>query len=85
MKINRTRFYVCFLGLWMGLFLTSPATAQQVKNTTEFPLQWRLIGRAFFDGGFFMNDRLDLGSSFQVNDLRLGAILNIYDDWEAKI
>lgn len=85
MKINRTRFYVCFLGLWMGLFLTSPATAQQVKNTTESPLQWRLIGRAFFDGGFFMNNRLDLGSSFQVNDLRLGAILNIYEDWEAKI
>lgn len=55
------------------------------KKAEDNALQWRLIGRVFMDGGFFMNDTSSLGNAFMVNDLRLGTVVKIYDDWEAKI
>ena len=44
-----------------------------------------MIGRVFFDGGYFFNDTTDLGSSFQVNDIRLGTQIRFLEHWEAKI
>lgn len=32
-----------------------------------------------------MNDTLGMGHAFQVNDVRLGTVLTILEDWEAKI
>lgn len=72
------------LGLCVVLF-SSTSFAQAEKGVKKPDLQWRLIGRVFFDGGFFMNDHLNLGSSFQVNDVRLGTVLTLFEDWEAKI
>ena len=72
------------LGLCVVLF-SSASFAQAEKGVKKPDLQWRLIGRVFFDGGFFMNDHLNLGSSFQVNDVRLGTVLTLFEDWEAKI
>lgn len=67
-----------------GASLTS-ATAQNQNVSEKNPLQWRLIGRVFFDGGVFMNDTLGWGNAFQVHDVRLGTVVKIFDNWEAKI
>lgn len=47
--------------------------------------EWRLIGRVFFDGGVFVNDKADLGNAFQVNDLRLGTLVHFLDYWNVKL
>ena len=45
-----------------------------------------MIGRVFFlTEGIFFNDTTDLGSSFQVNDIRLGTQIRFLEHWEAKI
>ena len=71
--------------LCAGGTLLKPAMAQNQSVSEKNPLQWRLIGRVFFDGGVFMNDTLGWGNAFQVHDLRLGTVVKIYDNWEAKI
>lgn len=55
-----------------------------VKSKTN-DFEWRLIGRVFFDGGFFLNDTTGLDNSFQVNDIRLGTQIKFLEHWEAKI
>ncbi len=69
----------------VGGVLSNPLSAQQRKESEGNPLQWRLIGRAFFDGGAFMGDTLGWGYAFRVNDVRLGTVVKILNDWEAKI
>lgn len=65
------------------VFFISPLFAQEFRGNGNQDFTWRLIGRVFFDGGFFMNDSVT--SSFQVNDIRLGAQFRFLKDWEAKI
>lgn len=62
-----------------------PLSAQEFVGGGNNAFEWRLIGRVFFDGGVFMNDTVDRGTSFQVNDIRLGTVIRIQDAWEAKI
>lgn len=88
MKRNYQRFILSFLlafVLCVGVACLNPATAQNQTVSEKNPLQWRLIGRVFFDGGVFMNDTLGWGNAFQVNDVRLGTVVKIFDNWEAKI
>lgn len=66
-------------------FIVSFGMAQEAGKGSGKDFEWRLIGRALFDGGGFWCDRADLGNSFQVNDLRLGTRIRFLEDWEAKI
>ena len=61
-----------------------PVCAQGEKSP-EDGFRWKLIGRVFFDGGVFMNDTLDFGHAFHVNDIRLGSVVTIGKGWDAKI
>lgn len=66
------------------LFFTSLSAQDFVKSKTN-DFEWRLIGRVFFDGGAFFNDKTDLGNGFQVNDVRLGTQIRFLENWSAKI
>lgn len=74
-----------FFFLLCSLFTLQAVRAQEFVGGGADNFQWRLIGRVFFDGGVFFHDTTDLGNSFQVNDLRLGAVLRFLENWEAKI
>ncbi len=79
-----------FRALLCSSFLLS-FSASHLLSAQEFVkggangFEWRLLGRVFFDGGYFGGDTTDLGSSFQVNDLRLGTQIRFGGNWEAKI
>lgn len=66
-------------------FFILQVSAQEFVSGTANNFRWRLIGRVFFDGGAFFNDTTHLGNSFQVNDIRLGALIHFLEGWEAKI
>lgn len=81
MKKNLLVLFFCFQSLFF-----IPATAQEyVRGIKPGDFEWKLIGRVFFDGGYFFGDSTSLGNSFQVNDIRLGTQIRFLDDWEAKI
>lgn len=65
------------------LFFSRALFAQSFVQGKNDHFSWRLIGRVFFDGGAFFNDSIQ--SSFQVNDVRLGAQFRFLEHWEAKI
>ncbi len=86
-KISRSfiSFFLLATVFSVGGTLPKQATAQNHNVPKDNPLQWRLIGRVFFDGGIFMNDTLGWDNAFQVHDVRLGTVVKIYDHWEVKI
>lgn len=67
------------------MFLFVPLKAQDfvVSKTNNF--EWRLMGRVFFDGGVFFNDKGGLGNGVQINDLRLGTQILFLQDWNVKM
>ena len=69
----------------LSLFLDGGVSAQKTVKVDNKPLHIRVLGRAFFDAGFFMNDTLSFGNTVQVNDVRLGTIVSFLDNWEAKV
>ena len=78
------RFFLLFSCIFLSSFFISLSAQEFVKGGAN-GFEWRLIGRVFFDGGYFFNDTTDLGSSFQVNDIRLGTQIRFLEHWEAKI
>ena len=76
-------FLLLFFILHSSFFIS--LSAQEFVRGGNNAFEWRLIGRVFFDGGVFFNDTIDRGTSFQVNDVRLGTVVRFMDDWEAKI
>lgn len=67
------------------LLLGALSASAQPEKAANDGFRWKLIGRVFFDGGVFLNDTLDFGNAFHVNDIRLGSVVTIADKWEAKI
>ena len=78
------RFFLLFSCIFLSSFFISLSAQEFVKGGAN-GFEWRLIGHVFFDGGYFFNDTTDLGSSFQVNDIRLGTQIRFLEHWEAKI
>lgn len=72
-----------FLFLFLLAFVRETA-GQELGGKGPDGFRWRLIGRAFFDGGVFLKDTAR-ENSFQINDLRVGTIIHFLDAWEAKI
>ena len=64
-------------------FLSSQLSAQEYVGNGDNGFAWKLIGRVFFDGGVLVNDSTT--TSFQVNDIRLGAQFTFLKNWDAKI
>lgn len=77
----RNKLFLLFFVV--GVFLSPYLTAQDYVGADKEDFQWRLIGRVFFDGGVIWDDSVT--TSFQVNDIRLGARFLFLEDWEAKI
>lgn len=73
----------CALLISILLCSASQSSAQSMVGGQNDNFSWRLSGRVFFDGGFIFNDSVT--SSFQVNDIRLGAQLHFMKNWDAKI
>ena len=84
MKTYRN-FYLLGFVLFLVSGLLRPAYSQVLVKEGPKGFECQLIGRVFFDGGYFINDPQDLKNSFQVNDVRLGARIRFLEDWEAKI
>lgn len=79
------KFYLFTFFILHSSFFMSRVVAQEFVKSGANGFEWRLIGRVFFDGGFFFNDTTDLRNSFQVNDIRLGTQIKFLKNWEAKI
>lgn len=77
--------YTLLLFLVFQVLFFIPLKAQDfvVSKTNNF--EWRLMGRALFDGGVFFNDNAGLGNGFQVNDLRLGTQIRFLQNWNVKL
>lgn len=86
LRLKRNRFiavsFLCGFFILHSSFFPSLAAQDFVRGGAG-GIEWRLIGRVFFDGGLFTGDSLT--SSFQVNDVRLGALVRFQEHWEAKI
>ena len=70
MKTYRN-FYLLGFVLFLVSGLLRPAYSQVLVKEGPKGFECQLIGRVFFDGGYFINDPQDLKNSFQVNDVRL--------------
>ena len=63
--------------LLMGILFTGKTlTAQNFVVDEKESFRWKLIGRAFFDAGIISRD--SVATSFQIDDLRLGAYLHFF-------
>ena len=65
------------------LFAGKTLTAQNFVVDEKESFRWKLIGRAFFDAGIISRD--SVATSFQIDDLRLGAYLHFLKHWTGKI
>lgn len=82
-SISASRLFASVLLLAVLFCRVPQASAQRMVGSESDNFSWRLIGRVFFDGGFVSNDSVT--SSFQVNDIRLGAQMHFLKNWDAKI
>lgn len=73
----------------LGLVLLSaflmPCFGQEFVTTKNKDFEWRVIGRALFDGGVFFSDSTDLGNAVKISDLRLGVVTRFLEHWTGKI
>lgn len=72
------------LFLFQCFFFISLQAQNFVVSETD-NIEWRLMGRVFFDGGVFFNDKGDLGNGVQINDLRLGTQIRFLQHWNVKM
>lgn len=59
--------------------------AQGFVKSEKENFEWRVIGRAMFDGGVFFSDSTKLGNGVVINDLRLGAVVRFLKHWEGRV
>lgn len=73
--------------LFVLIFLAcvGSAAAQLSVKTEKGDLEFRLIGRALFDGGVFFSDKTSLGNAVEIYDARLGTVVRFLDRWTGKI
>lgn len=84
MKKNYYPVFASLSCLWIVLSL-SPLCGQNFVKSERKDFEWRVIGRAMFDGGVFFSDKTQLGNAVQINDLRIGTQVRFLDHWEAKL
>lgn len=71
-------FIICFL------LPLSGKTQGFVKSEKE-DFEWRVIGRALFDGGAFFSDSTEMGNGVVINDLRLGVVMRFLTNWQGRV
>ncbi|MCC8153013.1 MAG: OprO/OprP family phosphate-selective porin [Tannerellaceae bacterium] len=72
-----------FLTLWLLFVCTYTAVAE--NSATVPPVDIRLSGRLFLDGGFFLSSPEELHSGTHIPEIRLGAKIKINPGWYTKI
>lgn len=70
--------------LLLSVLLTT-VFAQGYVTSKENDFEWKIIGRALFDGGVFVSDSADLGNAVKISDLRLGVTTRFLQNWTGKI
>lgn len=73
--------FVLFGGFFLGT--SGQAFVKSGEGADDF--QWRMTGRALFDAGTFIADTSGLGNGVVINDLRIGAIARIMNDWTLRV
>ena len=66
------RTLILFLGLFLLLFPLQIIAQAFVKSSTG-DFEWKMTGRALFDGGIFFSDSSRLGNGMVISDVRLGT------------
>ena len=49
------------------------------------PIDWKLSGRLFLDGGVYIHSPKELHAGTHIADVRLAAKVRIYSNWYTKI
>ena len=49
------------------------------------PIDWKLSGRLFLDGGVYIHSPKELHAGAHIADVRLAAKVRIYSNWYTKI
>ncbi len=70
------------LSVLLTAYIPLPALA---SPDTPSPIDWRLSGRLFVDGGAYLRSPAVLHSGVHITDLRLGAKVRILSSWYTKI
>lgn len=78
------RNVLLFLVLILFSFPLKMKAQAFVKSSTE-DFEWKLIGRALFDGGVFFSDSARLGNGMVISDVRLGTSIRFLKNWEGKV
>ena len=78
------RTLILFLGLFLLLFPLQIIAQAFVKSSTG-DFEWKMTGRALFDGGIFFSDSSRLGNGMVISDVRLGTSVRFLKNWEGKI
>ncbi|MCC8172852.1 MAG: hypothetical protein LIO65_00130, partial [Odoribacter sp.] len=77
--------YKHYFLLIVFLGVLNVCVAQETVKSSKDNFEWRLIGRALFDGGVFYDDKTELGNGVVINDVRLGGIMHFKENWNARI
>lgn len=77
-RYTRIAFFFMLLS-----FSFTAVKGQDFVTSKDF--EWRLIGRALFDGGVFFSDSTELGNGVKIYDVRLGTTVRFLQDWTGKI
>ncbi len=69
--------------LFLAQFLLCRAQAFVAGEGNDF--EWRISGRAMFDGGLFFSDKTDLGNGMTFADGRIGVTARFLQNWDGKV
>ncbi|MDL2251739.1 hypothetical protein LJC12_02700 [Odoribacter sp. OttesenSCG-928-J03] len=74
-----------YLLLLLLLSVLFSASAQSFVKQEGGDFEWRITGRAMFDGGVFFSDKTSLGNGLVFTDGRIGITTRFLKNWEGKI
>ncbi|MDR1757333.1 MAG: hypothetical protein LBR65_10340 [Culturomica sp.] len=71
--------------VFLSLVQVSYGRAQAFVAGEGADFEWRVMGRALFDGGLFFGDKTDLGNGMTFADGRIGVVARFLQEWDGKI